>query len=174
MTPIVGERVELARYTVCGGERILYGQWIEGAVCVIDRPASGPGRSYLVERCPGRDGLPALKALVADYTGQARRLDQIPMVAGSARRIDQVALARYTFTGGERILYGQRVNGGVRVTDRPADGTERSYLVECDLECDGYSALQALVADYIGQARRLDEIPMGASLVRRIVEHEAV
>ena len=36
--PIVGERVELARYTVTGGERILYGQRIDGVVRVTDRP----------------------------------------------------------------------------------------------------------------------------------------
>jgi hypothetical protein len=172
VTPSVGERVELARYTVCGGERILYGQWIDGVMCVTDCPRSGHGRSYLVERCPRRDGYSALKALVADYTSQAGRLEEIPMVASAVRRIDQVALARYTFTGGERVLYGQRVNGAVRVTDRPADGPERAYLVECGLEQDGYSALQALVADYIRQARQLDDIPMSASPIRRILEHQ--
>ena len=119
MTQSVGERVELARYTVCGGERILYGQGIDGVVYVTDRPACGRGRSYLVEHCPKRDGLAAVEALVADYTSQAARLDEIPMVARAVRRIDQVALARYTFTGGERILYGQRVNGAVRVHRPP-------------------------------------------------------
>jgi hypothetical protein len=120
----------------------------------------------MVERCNKRDGLCSLKALVADYLRQARRLDEIPMVASGVRRIDQVPLARYTFAGGERVLYGQRVNGAVRVTDRPAEGPERAYLVECGLEGDGYSALEALVADYIVQAGRLDEIPMAAGLAR--------
>jgi hypothetical protein len=171
-TQSVGEEVELARYTVCSGERILYGQWIDDGVCVTDRPACGPGRTYVVELCRDRDGFSALRALVADYTRQAGRLDDIPMVASVVRRIEQVELARYTFTGGERILYGQRVNSVVRVTDRPAAGPERSYLVECGLERDGFSALQALVADYTHQAGRLDEIPMAARPVGRTLEQE--
>ncbi len=84
---------------------------------------------------------------------------------GSARR-----LARYGVSGGERVLYGQRINGGVRITDRPAGGDGRSYLVERELEQDGYSALKALVADYIEQAHRLDAIPMASSVIRRELE----
>ena len=170
--PSVGERVELARYTVRGNERIIYGQWIDGAVRITDRPAAGRGRSYLVERCLERDGFSALKALVEDYTRQARRLDEIPMVASLVWRIEQVELGRYTFTGGERILYGQRVQGAVRVTDRPAGGPGRSYLVERDVEPDGFSGLRALVEDYRRQAGRLDEIPMAVSVVRRALEPE--
>ena len=45
-----GQRTELARYDVNGGERVLYGQRINGCVRITDRPAAGPGRSYLVER----------------------------------------------------------------------------------------------------------------------------
>src|ERR1019366_9080484 len=172
--PSVGERVELARYTVRGDERIIYGQWIDGVVRITDRPAAGRGRSYLVERCFERDGFSALKALVEDYIRQARRLDEIPMVASLVWRIEQVELARYTFTGGERVLYGQRVQGTVRVTDRPAGGPGRSYLVERDVERDGFSALKALVGDYTRQAGRLDEIPMARTLDRGILEHGAV
>ena len=52
-------------------------------------------------------------------------------------------------SGGERILYGQRVDGVVRVTDVPAEGRGRAYLVERELTQDGHAALLALVADYI-------------------------
>src|SRR5664279_3163772 len=86
---------------------------------------------------------------------------------------ERVELARYTVTGGKRILYGQRINGVVRVTDRPANRPGRSYLVEQGLEQDGYRALKALVADYTGQAKRLDEVPMAMSLVRHATEQEA-
>jgi hypothetical protein len=86
---------------------------------------------------------------------------------------DRVELARYTVYRGERVLFGQRIDGVVRVTDRPLDGVGRSYLVDCGLECDGYSALKALVADYTRQARMLDEVPMAASLVRRTLADEA-
>jgi hypothetical protein len=86
---------------------------------------------------------------------------------------ERVELARYTVTSGERILYGQRIDGVVRVTDRPAGGLGRAYLIERRLERDGYLALKALVADYTGQAARLDEVPMATSVVRRTLAHEA-
>jgi hypothetical protein len=163
----VGDPVELARYVVGGAERVLCGQWIDGVVHVTDRPAAGQGRSYFVESCQQRDGYAAVEALVADYTRQAKRLKEIPMVASVMRRIEQVELARYRFTGGQRVLYGQRVNGVVRVTDRPADGPGRSYLVELGLEYDGYPGLATLVANYTREAGRQDEIPMAATLARR-------
>jgi hypothetical protein len=74
-------------------------------------------------------------------------------------------LARYHVSSGERVLYGQRINGCVRITDRPASATGRSYLVERECEQDGYSALKALVADYVEQSRELDEVPMASSVI---------
>ena len=61
----------------------------------------------------------------------------------------------------------------MRVTDHPATDGGRCYLVERELEQEGpgaYAALQALVADYLDQARLLDEIPMAGSLVRHYLE----
>jgi hypothetical protein len=75
--PIVGERVELARYTAAGAKRVLYGQRIDGIVRVTDRPATGAGRSYLVERELHRKA--ELDALSADYLHQAGQHDAIPM-----------------------------------------------------------------------------------------------
>ena len=80
-------------------------------------------------------------------------------------------LARYEVNGTERVVCGQRIAGCVRITDRPAIGGGRSYLVERELEQDGYSALKALVADYIEQSRELDEVPMASSVVRAQLEH---
>ena len=74
---------------------------------------------------------------------------------------ERVELARYTVASGdERILYGQRVRGVVRVTDVAAHGHGRAYLVDRGLEQDGYSALKALVADYLEQAELLAAVPM--------------
>jgi hypothetical protein len=61
------------------------------------------------------------------------------------------------------VLYGQRVDGVVRLTDVPASGRGRCYLVERELEQEGShasAALHALIADYLRQARRLDAVPM--------------
>jgi hypothetical protein len=86
---------------------------------------------------------------------------------GAVPQVGQLTeLERYSVSGGERVLYGQRINGSVRITDRPASGAGRAYLVERELERDGYSALKALVADYTSQARELDAIPMASSIVR--------
>jgi len=89
---------------------------------------------------------------------------------------ERVELARYTVATGQRVLYGQRVDGVVRVSDHPATDGGRCYLVERELEQEGpgaYAALQALVADYLDQARRLDEIPMAGSVVRHYLEQLA-
>ena len=67
---------------------------------------------------------------------------------------ERVELGRYRIPAGERIVYSQRVDGVVRVTDVPAGGRGRAYLVERELEQDGYEALKALVADYVLCRRR--------------------
>jgi len=83
---------------------------------------------------------------------------------------ERVELGRYRVPEGERIIYGQRVDGVVRVTDVPADGRGRAYLVERELERDGHAALLALVADYISQAELHAAVPMTAP-AERWLEH---
>jgi hypothetical protein len=77
---------------------------------------------------------------------------------------ERVELGRYRISTGERVLYGQRVNGVVRITDNAAD-SGRAYLVERGLEEDGYAALNALLDDYLEQASRLDAVPMASSVL---------
>jgi hypothetical protein len=77
MTPQVGPRTELARYTVPAGERVIYGQRVDGIVRVVDRPGAPGGRAYLVER--GLETKSELDALIADYRVTAERLQAIPM-----------------------------------------------------------------------------------------------
>jgi len=83
---------------------------------------------------------------------------------------ERTELARYRVSGGERVIYGQRINGCVRITDCPSPAGGRSFLIERELERDGLSALKALVVDYAEQARRLDDVPMASSIVRRQLE----
>ncbi len=82
-------------------------------------------------------------------------------------------LGRYETPAGERVVAGQRVNGVVRIVDVPRDGNGRAYLVERELELDGYSALLALVDDYLSVARRYGEVPMATSVVRRCLRELA-
>lgn len=76
-----GERVELARYTITTGTRVLVGQRVDGTVRVSDHPADGRGRAVLVERGLEQDGNAALLALINDYVHQATLHDQVPMLA---------------------------------------------------------------------------------------------
>ncbi len=76
---------------------------------------------------------------------------------------ERVELARYAVGSQERVLYGQRVDGVVRVTDVPSAGMGRAYLVERGLERDGYDAVKALVEDYVTQATELGAVPMSIS-----------
>lgn len=81
--PTVGPRVELARYRVSAGSRVLYGQRVDGVVRVIDKPQSGAGRSFLVER--GLSSNAELQALVADYVAQSVEQDQPAVLAAADR-----------------------------------------------------------------------------------------
>ena len=76
------------------------------------------------------------------------------LVRNGNRVGQRVEVARYRIPAGERVLYGQRINGVVRVTDNPANGRGRAYLIERELEQDGNAALQALVHDYVLCRRR--------------------
>jgi hypothetical protein len=94
------------------------------------------------------------------------------LVRNGNRVGQRVELARYIIPGGERVLYGQRINGVVRVTDNPANGRGRAYLIERELEQDGNAALQALVRDYVEQAELHGEIPMHVPLSRYLAHVE--
>jgi hypothetical protein len=89
-TPTTGaEPLELARYTVPEGERILIGRRVNGSAVVVDVPAGDTGRVYLVERDVQHDGRAALNAMIEDYVDQAERYGQIPMLAtGLGRYLD--------------------------------------------------------------------------------------
>ena len=79
-TPSVGKRTELARYRTPAGERVLYGQRVDGIVRLTDRPegaASASQRAYLVER--DLQTKPELDAVIADYLSHAAKLGEPPM-----------------------------------------------------------------------------------------------
>ncbi|MGH2871461.1 MAG: hypothetical protein ACRDL5_03255 [Solirubrobacteraceae bacterium] len=69
-------------------------------------------------------------------------------------------LARYALAEGERVLVGRRVRGVAIVVDAPVGEDGRVYLVERNVQIDGYAALRALVADYVTTATSLGRTPM--------------
>lgn len=71
---------------------------------------------------------------------------------------DTVELGRYHTPHSERIVIGQRILGVVRVTDIPAAGRGRRYLI--DRELTAKTELDGLVADYLDQAQRYGDCPM--------------
>lgn len=71
-------------------------------------------------------------------------------------------LGRYTTTNdGVRIVYGQRINGFVRLIDVPATRCGRRIVLEDGLTSKAET--DAIVADYLAQAAALDAIPAIAS-----------
>ena len=72
------ERVELARYTVTAGERVIHGRRVLGVVRLVDDPVSGDGRHYVIER--ELTTMAELDAIVTDYLEQARLWDVIPAI----------------------------------------------------------------------------------------------
>ena len=76
------EPVELARYTVTAGERVIHGQRVLGVVRLVDDPASGDGRHYIIER--QLTTMAELDAIVTDYLEQARLWNVIPAIGSCA------------------------------------------------------------------------------------------
>jgi len=74
-TPTVGQRVELGRYRISSGARVLYGQRINRHVRITDVPERG-GRRYLVERKLDQDANDAIHALIVDYINESQRRDE--------------------------------------------------------------------------------------------------
>jgi hypothetical protein len=73
----------------------------------------------------------------------------------------RIELAHYTVSDGERVIYGQRVLGVVRLVDEPADGDGRRFVIERELTV--MSELEAIVADYLDQAAIWNVIPAAGS-----------
>ena len=69
-------RVDLVRYSVSAGERVIYGRRVLGVVRLVDEPAGGDGRRYVIER--ELTVMAELEAIVADYLEQAAAWDVIP------------------------------------------------------------------------------------------------
>jgi hypothetical protein len=74
---ITSEGTELHRYRVSSGPRVVMGYATPAGVTVEDRPVSGPGRVYLVDR--GFLDLHHLLSVVTDYVARALHLDACPM-----------------------------------------------------------------------------------------------
>jgi hypothetical protein len=81
---MMGHRVELARYRLSSGERVLCAERIKGSgVCVVDVPAHAGGRRYVVERNVHLDGNAGLRALLDDYIAQAKDCGRVPMATSA-------------------------------------------------------------------------------------------
>jgi hypothetical protein len=179
----VGERIELARYSVPVGERVLYGQRVNGVVRFLpDEPvvldiASGPSEG---SGCCSRE---SLNDGARPNAGRQHRPDDDRRQAASGEASTtqrgqtgaRLELPRYSVTAGDRVLYGQRVDGVVRLTDVPLQAGGRAYLIERGLEEEGSNAnaaMHALIADYLRQASVLDAVPM-AERYRRNARRQA-
>lgn len=73
-------------------------------------------------------------------------------------------LGRYTVTEGERVIYRAWIGAGIRVTETPANGRGRTFVVE-EIGDEGFDALRALVADYLDQAAAHNQIPAAPPII---------
>jgi hypothetical protein len=89
--PPSGRQVELGRYEVPQGTRVLTGRRIDGVVHVYDFPVDHPGRGYFVEK--DFESRAELALLIADYRRQAERIGACPM-ASSAWAVRSGSLPR--------------------------------------------------------------------------------
>lgn len=92
----------------------------------------------------------------------ATTTNNVTMHAADPRSNEPMELARYMVPSGERKLVGRRVAGEAILVDVPAGDDGRVYLVERHLDEDGYSALLALVADYVAMSQAIQSIPAAA------------
>src|SRR4051794_35606606 len=78
-------------------------------------------------------------------------------------------LARHPTSDGERVIYAVRVGGLVVVSDWPADGPGRTFVIERGVTCE--RELYALVTDYVDQSIERDEpaaiVRVGNDLAKR-------
>lgn len=79
----------------------------------------------------------------------------------------QIELARYRVGATERVLVASGPAGSIRITDRPASGLGRRYLVDSKLE--SLAEYEPWLADYLDQARRLGACPMARTAIRRML-----
>lgn len=87
--PAPGAQVELTRYEVPEGERILVGQRIHGRVAIVDVPAGAWGRVYLVERAvPSKT---ELDGIVWEYRERSQCAGE-PALLASLRIFDDTGL----------------------------------------------------------------------------------
>ena len=81
----------------------------------------------------------------------------------------RVQLARYLTSAGERVIYAVRVGGMVVVSDWPAAGPGRAFVIERGVT--SRRELYALVTDYVDQSIERDEpaavVRIGDDLARR-------
>jgi hypothetical protein len=135
-TPM-NQRVELARYTITAGARVIYGQRVLGVVRLVDAPAGRRGRRYVIER--ELTAMAELEAIVADYLQQSGDLGRDP----SCRPVRTVLRAQ-----GEPVM--------TDIDD--LEGWERHPLSEQDL------AIAALVGRYV-ERRERGEAPCAHDLL---------
>jgi hypothetical protein len=86
-TSDTGAPRDLAAYEAGGEGRVVYARRVAGVEVVADRPASGGGRIYVIDRGLDEDGADALEALVADYLRQAQQLGAVPMRKSAWREL---------------------------------------------------------------------------------------
>lgn len=79
-------------------------------------------------------------------------------------------VGRYTLPSGGRVIYRERAGDEIRLVDMPATGEGgESWIIESGLEQDPGGAIDALVIDYLGQAKLHQTIPASTAAVHSLL-----
>ena len=190
MTPTVTENrrqreprrraVELARYSVPEGERVLYGQRVDGVVSFL------PGSDGVVDQLRSRSEDATCRFRQASRSGERPTCyeinDRTPIcvcrtVVRRHERGDGSSFWSHRRAGRASEVFGELRRPcalwpaglwGCEGDLCPQVPGGRAYVVERGLEEEGANAcaaLDALIADYLRQAAVLDEVPMAVSVV---------
>lgn len=76
-----------------------------------------------------------------------------------------IILGRYTTPQGVRTLYARHKDGATLITDEPAAGHGKFYLVDTIPDADGTLAIDALAELYLEEARQLCAPPMAHTVL---------
>lgn len=159
----------LARQT---GTSFTYPQSRRAASDEIERLTALKRRSGrpLPERSTGREADAVYATAVQDdevtgygvnahWRGAHTEPEELPK-PGQPKVGQRSELARYQAGTEQRVLHRQRVGDAIRITDSPASGAGRAYIVERELAHDEDAAIDGIVSDYLAQAQTLGRVPM--------------
>lgn len=129
-----------------------------------------PGHEPEVYATAVRDDEVRGRGSSAAWRHKPERDDPQGMSECMAMMREKVEFARYRLPSEERVLRAERIDGQMCMVDAPTQAGGRRYVVERSVRLDEDPAVQALVDDYVAQARDCGRVPMSTSALGLEIE----